>query len=91
MKKELSVDYDVTVDNMLDMSNDQEVGPFKVTQGTFFNKSGKEVKKNILEFDDDENFVRRQIFSMKDGTFVLELEVDMEVTYFYSEDLNDLI
>jgi hypothetical protein len=34
----------------------------------------------------------RQIFQMKDGRFVLEVENDeLEVEYFYSYDINDLL
>ena len=77
MKEQLKEDYEVSVDDMID--------DFKVTTAEFYNKAGKIVNKNILSKDG------QQIFSMKDGKFVLEVEDDGFVEYFCSNDINDLI
>lgn len=83
MKEQLKEDYEVSVDDMIDAISD--VGDFKVTTAEFYNKAGKIVNKNILSKDG------QQIFSMKDGKFVLEVEDDGFVEYFCSNDINDLI
>jgi hypothetical protein len=71
-KKKLSDDYDITVDNMIDGSTDQEIGRFKLSKETFYNKKGKAVKMKVLRLETDEQI--KQIFCMKDNTFVLEVE-----------------
>ena len=87
LKKELDDNYDISVENMLDMT--QEIGGFKLSEEEFSNKKSKLVKKNILR-NEEEN---KQIFSMKDGLFILEVEDVNEgtVEYFFSKDINDLI
>jgi hypothetical protein len=49
MKKELSMDYDITVDNMIPMTKEQELGNFKLHE-TKFGSQKKEglVKMNVL-------------------------------------------
>lgn len=84
MKNELSPDYDISVDKMLNMTKDQEIGGFELTESEFYGKKGK-VKMNILVRDNE------QIFSMNDGIFILEVEDDDMVEYFYSTNINDLI
>ena len=85
MKKNLDDNYDITVDNMLDMTEKQEVNGFTLVNSEFYNKKDKKVNKHILVRDNE------QIFSMKDGIFILEVEDDGMVEYFYSKDINDLI
>jgi len=44
-------------------------------------------RPGVLKFESE----YKQIFSMKDGIFILEIEDGIDVTYFYSESLDDLI
>lgn len=88
MKQELDVDYDISVDNMIDMTTSQESNGFKVKKASFFNMRGS-VSKNVLARE--VNYVQEQIFQMTDGIFILEVEKDMEVSYFFSKNINDLI
>ena len=87
--KRLEEDYRVIVDNMVpatDLPNNRE---FIIDTATFYSfKDGKYVNMNVLTNEDD-----KQIFSMKDGRFVVEIENmdDGSVEYYYSEDINDLL
>lgn len=87
MKQALSDNYDICVENMNDIN--EKVGNFEVKKATFFNKGNKKETKNVLTFEN------QQIFSMKDGTFVLEVEVDNDeggyCEYFYSDNIKDLL
>ena len=84
MRKELSDDYDISGNNMLDIEND--ISCFKVKNSEFYVPKGK-VNRKILTFDN------KQIFQMNDGIFILEVEDYQEgtVEYFYSKDIYDLI
>jgi len=68
MKKDLNIDYDISVDNMLDMLMSQETDGFKILEASFFTKKGRNINKNILVRDNGQK--REQIFSMKDGRFI---------------------
>jgi hypothetical protein len=87
--KHLEEDYKVIVDNMVpaqDLTNNRE---FIVDTTTFYSIStGKPVSMTVLTNEDD-----KQIFAMQDGRFILEIENfdDDSVSYYYSEDINDLL
>ena len=82
--KELDIDYDISVSNMNDITNDH--GDFLVTDTEFYDiNTSKLTNKKVLRSGG------KQIFSMKDGTFILEIEDCGEVEYFYSNNINDLI
>lgn len=83
---ELEIDYDISVNNMQNITESK--GNFKVVDSNFYDwSSEKEVKMKILSDDNG-----KQIFSMKDGKFVLEVEDEnMEIDYFYSENIEDLL
>lgn len=87
MKNVLNINYDICVENMNDIN--EEVGNFKLEKATFFNKKGQEENKTVLVFDN------KQIYSMKDGKFVLEVEVNNDkggyCEYFYSDNIKDLL
>ena len=91
MKKPLSENYNISANDMLDMKPEQEVNGFKIENSEFYPNGGsKATTKNILVKENSE-FVRFQIFSMKDGKFILEVDPDGEnIGYFYSENLDDL-
>jgi hypothetical protein len=83
--KELDFDYDLTVDNMVPITT--EYNGWENTEGEFYsiNKSGF-VKMPLLSKDG------KQIFQMKDGCYIIEIEdEEMNVDYFYSHDINDLL
>lgn len=91
MKNELPEDYDISVENMLDMNKSQELGGFKAQGTTFYNKKGKQIPKQILRNEEES----KQIFQMKDGKFILEEETfddkGGDILYFYSDVITDLI
>jgi len=82
--KELDLDYDISVDNMNDIITDY--GNFVVEDAEFYDrKTTKLVTKKVLVNEG------KQIFSMKDGIYILEIEDCGEVEYYYSKNLNDLV
>ena len=83
MKQELNVDYDISVDNMLPIN--EPVGSFVVNESSFIGNDNKLTHMNVLQDGD------KQIFAMKDGTFVLEECDDDGCNYFFSKDINDLL
>lgn len=83
---ELDLEYDMTVDNMVPLTG--EYKGWTNEEGEFYSPEEDVIKMNYLLNDD----CTRQIFQMKDGRFVLEVENDeFEVEYFYSYDINDLL
>jgi len=84
---ELDSDYDMTVDNMVPLT-DKYTG-WSNKEGEFFSPSDDDFIKMSCLLNDT---CDKQIFKMKDGRFVLEVENDeLEVEYFYSYDINDLL
>jgi len=86
-KIKLSDDYEINVDQMLDIK--EHKGDFKVIKASFYNLKGTKVNRNVLSNETEGEC--RQIFSMKDGTFILEIDDCINVEYFYSKDINDLL
>jgi len=92
--KELSDDYDITVDNMfsIDLSapifwgTDYESKGYSLKESKFYNSKNVLTPMTILS-----NNKGKQIFWMKDTKFILEVEKEGEVEYFYSEKLKDLL
>jgi hypothetical protein len=83
--KELSWDYDISVERILNI--DQKLQGYEITEATFMNNKEQYEKRNVLG-DQKGN----QIFKMRDGKYILESEnEEMEVDYFYSMDINDLL
>ncbi len=96
MKKELDIDYDISVDYMTPIGPEHETETFKIKSAEFYPKKGKLVSMNILSNGIEAGTSgSKQIFAMKDGTFVLEIEdwtdEDNEVKYFYSDNIKDLL
>ena len=91
--KRLDDNYDICVDDMLPMLIEQEKGDFKIKNGEFYRtKDFEKVNMPILATGRiDCGALNKQIFSMKDGKFILEIEENYEVEYFYSENLDELI
>ena len=82
--KELDIDYDISVANMNEITED--CGDFVVTDAEFYDTTtNKLVNKKVLMNEG------KQIFSMKDGIYILEIEDCGEVEYYYSNNLNDLV
>ena len=85
----LDDNYDISVDNMLDISKDQEQNGFKIKAGVFYSPTVfKKHKRNILV--KDVNGYKHQIMSMNDGRFILEISDNIDTKYFYSNILKDL-
>lgn len=92
MKKELGWDYDITVDNMIPMTKEQEIGNFKLHETEFGSQKKKGlVKMNVLTIGQAGCDGCRQIFQMNDGKFILEVEDEGMVDYYYSKDITDLL
>jgi len=86
--KELDIGYDISVSNMNDIST--ECGDFTIEDAEFYDINlGKLVNKKVLVFDSKQ--IKKQIFSMTDGIYILEIEEVGEVEYFYSKNINDLV
>jgi hypothetical protein len=86
--KKLSNSYEISADNMISMSESYKVKGFNIIEGEFFSEyDGDIVPVNILESDNQD----KQIFSMKDGTFILEAEEDGDIEYYYSYNIIDLL
>jgi len=85
MKKELSEDYEISATNMLDI--EKEISYFKIENSEFFIYPKGKLNRKILKHDN------KQIFQMKDGIFILEVEDYIKSTceYYYSKDITDLI
>lgn len=91
MKKELDLEYEISVDNILDMTSDDEVGLFEIIEAFFLLPDGESfnnVSRKVLS--DGET---SQIFFMKDGKYILEIEDLQEglVDYYYSDKIVDLL
>jgi len=82
-KKKLDDDYIISGENMLDIT--EPVGNFRIKTTKFGNFQESKVK--VLYH------MNKQIFSMKDGIYILEVENYLRgsVKYYYSTDINDLI
>jgi hypothetical protein len=96
MKKELNNEYDIDVRNMNDIV--EEIGGFKITDGKFMIPTKKYDPDNFLikkilvkECTGGDSHHLEQIFLMKDGKFILEVDNGETCEYFYSENLKDLI
>lgn len=89
---ELNLDYDITCDNLVDI--DVTIPGFEVETKEFYNQNGELEERKVLV---DNRFPLNadppvQIMKTKsDGRYVLEVECDYEVEYFYSYDIKDLI
>jgi hypothetical protein len=84
---ELDADYDMTVDNMESLTD--KYNGWSNKEGEFYLISDDKFIKMPCLLNDAGD---KQIFKMKDGRFVLEVENDeFEVEYFYSYDINDLL
>lgn len=86
MKEELDLDYDISAENILNMTKDQEIGDFKLITSEFYSEKGI-VERTILSNEKEQ----KQIFSMQDGRFVLEVEEDGMVEYYFSNDIKELL
>ena len=84
---ELDLEYDMTVENMVPLTG--EYKGWTNEEGEFYLLSNEKIVKMPYLLNED---CDRQIFQMKDGRFVLEVENDeCEVDFFYSYDINDLL
>jgi len=85
--KELSNDYEVTVTNMVPLTKADEANGFKLSTSDFFNI--EEDTMNCMDILQKDNL---QIFKMKDGKFIIEIEdqENFECSYFYSNSLTEL-
>lgn len=91
MKKELDLSYDVIVENMIPFTEGLSQQGMNLSETTFFNKKGKEVTMTVLRNEEEPGSIGcKQIFQMKDGKFILEIEDEEGVEYFYSEKIEDL-
>jgi hypothetical protein len=89
MIQELDDNYDISVDGMINVTVEQEKGGYKIFNSEFYSLLYEKVYMNILKYENES--ACKQIFSMKDGKFILEIENELGISYFYSESLDDLI
>jgi hypothetical protein len=95
MRQELDPEYDIAVNNMLPFEGDAPKG-WEVEKAEFISTKGKAVKMNVLrkeEVGSKDHLTQsvQQIFQMKDGKFILEVDDFEEIEYFCSNDLADLL
>lgn len=86
--KQLSDDYEISVDRMIPLQESTNEN-FTVIDGVFFSEiNGEFINMPILVNEDG-----WQIFSMKDNTFILEVEDFLEgtVEYFQADNLEDIL
>lgn len=85
--KNLSDDYEVTVDNMIPLNS--KVSNFEVCNSQFFSFE----KDKLVNMDILVNEEGWQIFAMKDGTFILEVEdfAMGTVDYLQADNLQDIL
>ncbi len=93
--KKLDNDYEISVDNMKNMTTEQESDNFKLIESEFYSKYNKKVSMNILvqrpncSIPYSDYDVYQQIFSMKDGTFILEVETEEFIEYYLANELTE--
>ena len=91
----LDFDYDIDVKNMIPFTEDQATNDWQLRNTTFFSLDGKKFKEipmvNLGNGINPGECGAKQIFQMKDGKFILEVEDEEGVEYFFSENLQDLL
>jgi hypothetical protein len=91
MKQELSPDYEINVENMIPFTENNSQKGMNLFEASFYNNKGKKIKMLVLKNNEEPgNFGCKQIFQMKDGTFILE-EENEDVEYYFSKNLQDLL
>lgn len=93
--EELDFSYDINGANMLDMTVEQERGDYKLSDSEFavlVKKRVETIKRKVLHSGGVKECCStyNQIFSMKDGNFILEVCKGDDVQYFVSKNLKDL-
>jgi hypothetical protein len=88
MRQELDPKYDIAVNNMLPFEGDAPKG-WEIEEAEFISAKGKAAKMNVLRKEEAGSI--QQIFQMKDGKFILEVDNFEEIEYFCSNDLVDLL
>lgn len=94
MREELSLDYDISIDNMIEFTTEE----VEFANGFGFKLSNEEfysIKNNVLVPILLLRNIDNQIFKMNDGLFILEFCPDMDqeggIVYYKSTDLKDLV
>lgn len=90
MKQNLSDDYEICVANMVPLTKEQASKGFEVVNSEFIDFSDDDFNKVNMDILVREE-TSEQIFYMKDGRYVLEVEADHMVEYFYSTNIEDLL
>lgn len=91
MKQELSPDYEINVENMIPFIESKPQNGMHLFEATFYNTKGKKTKMMVLKNNEEPgNFGCKQIFQMKDGSFILE-EENEDIEYYFSKNLQDLL
>ena len=92
MKKELDLDYDINVVNMIPFTKSLPNSEMVLHEAEFYNLKGNAVKMMVLKNDIEFGSIGcKQIFQMKDGKFILEVEDEEGVEYFFSNKIEDLL
>ena len=89
MMNDLDLDYNMGVDNMLQIEEIEYPG-WILNEGEFYSNSGdRKLTMSYLQYDFSDNHIFK-IFKMTDR-YVLKTELDGVIEYFYSLDINDLL
>lgn len=93
MKKDLDSNYDIMADKMVSFTPEQLREGWVLYDAEFYSvKTRKVVKIQTLNNGIEVGECgAKQIFQMKDGKYILEVEDEDGVEYFYSENIEDLI
>jgi hypothetical protein len=93
MKQELDYNYDINARNMTSFTEDQTSEGWVLSEAEFVPfDTDEEIKVTVLSNGVDVGECgAKQIFQMKDGKYILEVEDEEGVEYFYSENIEDLL
>lgn len=95
MKQELDINYEISVHDMLNMEKEHTTAYWKIRDAEFFSPTdfdlGRIQIRVLTNGVDIGTSGAKQIFRMNDGKFILEVEEGLNVDYFYSENLIDLL
>lgn len=79
--------YDVNSNHMVSFDSNFKIGDFRAYNSEFLNFNQPADRKIILINTQED----KQIFQMKDGKFILEIEDGDYCRYYYSYNLEELI
>jgi hypothetical protein len=79
MIKELEIDYEITVDNMIPMTDEQGNNEYSVYQSEFYNRHGQKAMMNVLLNKDG----TRQIFQKSSINLMTSKLITFSIIFFW--------